>query len=94
MSPRAAFILGCQRSGTTVLYEVLSRSARCRAFGEHDSAAMCDYRLRAQSVVEALIAPQGLTLFKPICDSHYGDEILRRYPESKLLWIFRDIGTS
>ena len=42
---RVAFVLGCQRSGTTMLIDALGRAADIVAFGESDAPVMDGMRL-------------------------------------------------
>ena len=85
------FILGCQRSGTTMLLEVLDQSFEVFSYGETDRPAMCNYRLAKQDVIESLIrrSPARVLVFKPICDSQWADQLLDTYERSKVIWIYR-----
>lgn len=86
------FILGSQRSGTSMLVDVLDKSDAVRAYEESDPAVIQgDYRLRSKSEIDALVAAstKPAVVFKPLADSHYADDILRRHPGSKGLWLYR-----
>jgi hypothetical protein len=88
---RALFVVGCQRSGTNMLLEVLDRSSSIWVYEEGWRPAFVGYRLAAPDVVERLIrrSPAPLVAFKPICDSHLTDRLLHLHPGSKAVWIYR-----
>ena len=90
---RLGFVLGCQRSGTKMLMWVLDRSPSTRIYHEDDGVAFDeDFLLRPDPVIKALVAvsPAPSQVFKPICDSHRGPELLERFPGSRALWLYRD----
>ncbi len=86
------FLLGTQRSGTTLLTDILSRAPLCRAYHEGNSAVMLDMRLRDHPAVEKVIRGEcrPVQVFKPINDSQYASELLDDYQNPKLIWIYRD----
>lgn len=90
-SKRGLFVLGNQRSGTSLLLETLDRSPSTWVFGEGTNGAMTDYRLRDVETVASLIraAPAPVTAIKPICDSHLADHILTDQTGSRVVWIYR-----
>ncbi len=49
---RPAFVLGCQRSGTTMLIDVLRRSPSILVWPEKSEIPYHDYRLRSPATVE------------------------------------------
>jgi hypothetical protein len=87
----AVFIVGCHRSGTTMLASVLDRSPRTWVYHEGSRRAFDAYRLRPPEVVERLIenSRASTVVFKPICDAQWTDRILDRHPGSKGIWIYR-----
>lgn len=87
-----AFILGCQRSGTTICQNVFAGSRKVAVFREGSKEAMTDgWRLRPYDEIQSLIDRQKarLILFKPINDSQSALEILDRFDNSRVVWIFR-----
>ncbi|UCE86300.1 MAG: sulfotransferase [Deltaproteobacteria bacterium] len=87
----ALFVVGCHRSGTTMLASVMDRSPRSWVYHEGSRRAFHDYRLRAPEVVERRIADSraSTVVFKPICDAQWTDRILDRHPGSRAIWIYR-----
>jgi hypothetical protein len=87
------FIVGCQRSGNTMLLDVLDKSPDTWVEDEAwHSAAFLDYRLRPPDVVNELLDRSNAKamVFKPLCDSQCVDELLRQYPGARALWLYRD----
>ena len=77
-----AFILGCQRSGTTICQNVFSGSKKVAVFREGSKEAMTEgWRLRPYDEIQALIDRQKarVILFKPINDSQAALEILDQF---------------
>ncbi|MBC8098847.1 MAG: sulfotransferase [Armatimonadetes bacterium] len=86
------WVVGNQRSGTTMLMKVLEKSRHMRVFQEHSrSAFQDDWRLQPTEVIQGLIANSyaPTVVFKPLCDAHLTDQLLTTYPNSKAIWIYR-----
>lgn len=88
----AAFLVGCQRSGTTMTIAVFEQSPEMWVYGEDHPAAFDNFRLRPRERVAALVRRSFVSpvLFKPICDSQLADQLLSEHPGSKVLWIYRN----
>ncbi len=88
----AVFILGVQRSGTTMLTDCFNRSFEFDVFPEI-SDAMLDFRIKEDSVVRSLIAHSHhkFAVFKPLTDSHRAKEFLMLTPGAYVIWMFRRI---
>lgn len=87
------FILGCQRSGTTIIQNVFANSRQVAVFREGNKEAMTDgWRLRPYDEIESLIERQNarVILFKPINDSQLALQILDRFDHGRVIWIYRD----
>jgi hypothetical protein len=86
-----AFVFGTQRSGTTMLLEVLDRSRDSEVYHEYHSAAMDEFRLRPPSVIDGLVARSAarVIVLKPITESHRADWLLNRFPYARAIWVFR-----
>lgn len=88
------FILGCQRSGTTICQNVFLASKRFAVFREGNKAAMTDdWRLRPTAEIRALIdkSKAKFLIFKPINDSQFGDAFLRDFEHARIVWIYRSV---
>lgn len=88
----AAFLVGCQRSGTTMTIAVFERSPETWVYGEDHPAAFENFRLRSQERVAALVQRSFASpvVFKPICDSHLTDRLLDEHAGSRAIWIYRN----
>jgi len=88
-------IFGCQRSGTTLLLELLERDKRVRAFEEEYSAVsrIDQQKIRldplpmVQQVIDHCHAP--IIVMKPLVETQNAPEILRFFTGSKGLWMHR-----
>ena len=94
--PRAAatnalFVVGCQRSGTNMLLDVLDKSPETWTYEEDDPKAFIEYRIKPLDVRNQLIASARCrwVAFKPICDSQHTDHLLAVHQGSRAVWIFR-----
>lgn len=86
------FVVGTQRSGTTLLIDILGKSPLCQTFHEVDDRAMHDVRLRDEPVIKQLIQDDGhpILIFKPINDSQYTEAFISTYDNSHIVWLYRD----
>lgn len=91
-----AFILGCQRSGTTALSEVFALDPDSDVYPERSALGRRDdpgrLRLRALDEVADRIArnPAPLVVAKPLVESQRATEILGHDPSWKVIWMYRD----
>ncbi len=86
------WVVGNQRSGTTMLMKVLEKSRYLRIYHEHSRRAFgTDWRLLDQATISGLIdeAYAPCVVFKPLCDAHLTDKLLADYAGSRALWIYR-----
>jgi hypothetical protein len=86
------FVLGNQRSGTTMLMKVLEKSRYMRVYQEHSRKAFgTDWRLLPKPVIQELIKESyaASVVFKPLCDAHLALQLLSDYPNAKAIWIYR-----
>jgi hypothetical protein len=92
--PRAAFVFGCQRSGTTMTSDVLERSPNVWVHREKSGLAYRDFRLRSPAVTHLALrlSPAEVVVFKPLCDSHLADRILDTHDGAVGLWVTRHWG--
>ena len=92
-SSKPVFVLGKQRSGTTMLMHVFHRHPDVLVYDEHrDSAAFSDHRIRSIDTVRSLLeqARFPYVCLKPICDSHRIRELYREFPGGHYIWLYRD----
>jgi len=90
-SKTPVFVVGCHRSGTSMMVRAITKSPMTRVYDENQYPACSNYRLRSGEVIEALIRKSHapVVVFKPICDAHLTDRLLQRHENSVALWLFR-----
>ena len=90
------FIVGCQRSGTTLLTRVLDRDFRTSVYPEQSvlSSRDTDRRLRLNPLEEVAAAvdrnPAPVVVLKPLVESQNILELLDFFEGSKAIWLYRD----
>lgn len=87
------FVLGKQRSGTTMLMHAFHRCPDVLVFDEHrDNKAFEQHRLRSFNVIRNLVEQSRFpaVCFKPICDSHRITDLIAAFPDAHCIWIYRD----
>lgn len=86
------YILGAQRSGTTLLLFCLEKSMEFDVLGE-SSKAMVNYRIRSDDKIKEIVrsSHHKIVVFKPLTDSHRSREFLDLMPNSKAIWAFRRV---
>jgi LPS sulfotransferase NodH len=87
---RPMFILGAQRSGTTMLTQCLNQSLEIDVFGEA-SKAMENWRLKDLESISTIITTSHCkaVVFKPLTDSHRAAELLALSPHAIICWAYR-----
>jgi len=87
---KPVFIVGNQRSGTTMLLSKLNRHFWLDVFYEC-SNAMKDWRLKPFTEIEILVreSKAKVCIFKPLEDTHRIIEILDYFRDSKAFFVFR-----
>lgn len=90
-SSRPAFLVGCGRSGTSMLVLQLGKSWQIDVYNENNLAAFHNWRLRDFVVIKQLVdkSHAPITLFKPILDTYRARLILNTFPAGKMLFAFR-----
>lgn len=87
------FILGIQRSGTTMLMFAFHLHPEIAVFDEsHNNPAFLDFRLRSKEITKKLITTSTfpVTCFKPLADSHLTIQLLEQFPSVRCIWALRD----
>lgn len=92
---RLLFILGCQRSGTTLLNDLFQRDPRSKVYGEvseltgHDPVRQLRLN-RWDEVRETLVRGSApLSVVKPLVESQNADRLLSFFPDSRAVWMLR-----
>ena len=86
------FILGSQRSGSTMLIDIMHLRSDTQSHSEaRNNSAFVNYQLRDLEEVKKLIqgSPARFVCFKPIADSHKVFELRDAFPNSYIIWLYR-----
>jgi len=85
------FLIGCGRSGTSMVVSHLARSWRTELYNEDNPAAFDKWRIRDLQVIQGLVERSfaELVLFKPILHTYQIRSFLTRFPDSKAIFAFR-----
>jgi hypothetical protein len=87
------FVLGKQRSGTSMLMHAFHRHGDMLVFDEHQcNDAFRDFRLRDLPTIQTILdrARFPAVCFKPISDSHNIVEIHSQFTECEIIWLYRN----
>ncbi len=87
------FILGCQRSGTTLLLQIFEQDWQARTYREQSilSRPEAALRLREPAQVRAILrrSRAPLQVLKPLVESQHALRWLEALPGSRAVWMFR-----
>lgn len=88
------FIVGCQRSGTTMMQKIFEKDLHTKVYGEFSELSKHDedkIRLNPLDQVERKINDDTppLVVLKPLVETQNLKELLSYFPTSKALWMFR-----
>ena len=89
-------IMGCQRSGTTLVQNIFQRDMQSKVYGEFSKLSSQDrehgMRLNPlDSVRDAIGADRpGLIVLKPLVESQNALKLLDAFENAKVLWMYRD----
>jgi hypothetical protein len=89
------FIVGLQRSGTTMLMDIFHLHPETEVLDEaRDSRAFLDFRIRNPQAVRQIVEESHYRFpcFKIIADSHVLPSILDGLANPKVLWMYREPG--
>jgi len=90
------FILGCQRSGTTLMLEIFENDPQTKTFGEFSKLSSNDKRERLRlnplaDVKAALDSERAaFIVMKPLVESQNALRLLDYFENSHALWVYRD----
>lgn len=89
---RLCFICGVQRSGTTMVLELLNRSFDTEVFFEGDTRAYKQFGLRADNVIQELVENSSakVMVIKNFTRAHLTREMLDSFFGARACWIFRN----
>lgn len=92
---RYLFIVGCQRSGTTMLSRILEKDMNTKSYGEASKLSHLGptrrLRLRPRNEVMHELDKDraSLIVMKPLVESQNTCELLHQFENSKAIWIYR-----
>lgn len=89
---RALLVVGCQRSGTTMLMDAFDRDWRTKVFYEWNATLFTpSLRLRAPAEVRLALDTHAaqIVVAKPLLDSQHTAELLAQHPDAFAIWIYR-----
>ncbi|BCS33199.1 hypothetical protein TBR22_A24260 [Luteitalea sp. TBR-22] len=88
---RVVFIMGAQRSGTRVPLVALESAPGILTYREGARPYFRNGRLQPDAELDRLFAACQfpVLVIKPLSESHRAQELLARFPTSRVLWIFR-----
>lgn len=89
------FILGCQRSGTSLLTEIFQKDLNTKVFGEFSQLSNKDtsrIRLNPLNEVGNLFkkCPARILVVKPIVESQNALKLLNYFNNASIIWIYRN----
>lgn len=90
------FIVGCQRSGTSLMNRIFTRDLRVSVYREASKLSSKDaaekIRLNPLNEVRQIISKNKALLIvaKPLVESQNVLELLKNFPNSKALWMYRN----
>ncbi len=92
--PQLLMIVGCQRSGTTLMSRLFDADRDCRVFGEFSmlsSVGKDGIRLNPLPDVAAVISrvPAPLVVMKPLVETQRVRTLLNYFPNAKALFMYR-----
>jgi hypothetical protein len=85
------FVSGVQRSGTTLLLELLELSPEARVFHEGSRVAFENFMMRDVETIRRLYekSPATLIALKALHEAHKLPSLLEAAPSAKAIWIYR-----
>ncbi|RDH83781.1 MAG: hypothetical protein DIZ80_06485 [endosymbiont of Galathealinum brachiosum] len=94
---KVIFIFGCQRSGTTIIQNIISLDPSVKYHGEGDEPYFYDvstekhHRLKPQQDVDRILNNElfNYMAIKPLYESQHANNLLKQYSNSKSVWMFR-----
>jgi len=90
-----AFIIGCQRSGTTMIYDIFTKDLNTQTYGEFSKLSSLDknkIRLNPLDLVKKEIEKirPSFVILKPLVESQNILNLLKNFNGSKAIWMYRN----
>ena len=91
-SKTIAFVFGCQRSGTTMLINLINQAPKVSLYREGNPKVMENYRIKDSDTIKRIINKDKnkFLIFKPVNDLQQADHLLSIFPNTKAIWIYRN----
>jgi hypothetical protein len=90
-TPQAVFVIGHQRSGTNLLFNLICEGLEATPYNEGSAEAFHNFRLHQPCIINRLVAASRCpSVFKPISQTINFVEIIDCVPDSKAVFIFRN----
>src|SRR5688572_27379096 len=93
---RILFIFGCQRSGTTLMQDILDRDFNSKVYGEFSAITRSrgkvrNIRLRTAEEVKAIFERDrvGFIVARPLAETQNARKLLEYFPEAKAVFVYR-----
>jgi len=91
---RILLIVGCQRSGTTMMTELFEKDIKVKVYGEMSKISAMDekrIRLNPLDIVKKQIYRNNVPyiVMKPLVESQHTTKMFDYFEEAKALWMFR-----
>jgi len=92
---RCLFIVGCQRSGTTMLSRIFEKDLNTQSYGEASKFSYVEpgrrLRLRPENEIKHELKKDraSLIVLKPLVESQNTPGLLSQFENSRALWIYR-----
>jgi hypothetical protein len=89
-------IMGCQRSGTTLVQDIFQRDMQTKVYGEFSRISDQDREFHIRlNPLDSLrktfqAARAGLIVLKPIVESQNAQKLLDAFENAKIVWLYRD----
>ena len=85
------FIMGCGRSGTTMMIDIFHRDYRTDSLDENNQKIAKNFMLVPGQIPKAISESRApILVMKPILNSFDALKLLNEYDNSKVIWLLRD----
>lgn len=92
---RILFIVGCQRSGTTLMYRIFNKDLNAKCYGEFSVLSSQDKHTRLRLNPLDIVSKEfgkvrtPFIVLKPLVESQNLSKLLDYFDDSKAMWMFR-----